>query len=102
MSFEFKAQWAPSFCFSEIFNKTFSHTAPTFEASNDSMSELRATVGNSYKCSAEENFQVTDKALVNVFNVQVQAFKVDGDKFGAGKRFTFWYGGGGNCSLIET
>ncbi|NP_990614.3 lysosome-associated membrane glycoprotein 1 isoform 1 precursor [Gallus gallus] len=57
--------------------------APTFEASNDSMSELRATVGNSYKCSAEENFQVTDKALVNVFNVQVQAFKVDGDKFGA-------------------
>lgn len=53
------------------------------------MSELRATVGNSYKCSAEENFQVTDKALVNVFNVQVQAFKVDGDKFGAGKRFMF-------------
>ncbi|NXJ13725.1 LAMP1 protein, partial [Odontophorus gujanensis] len=57
--------------------------APVFEASNDSMSELRATVGNSYRCSAEENFQVTDKALVNVFNVQVQAFKVDGDKFGA-------------------
>lgn len=60
-----------------------------FEASNDSMSELRATVGNSYKCSAEENLQVTDKALVNVFNVQVQAFKVDGDKFGTGKRFVF-------------
>lgn len=54
------------------------------------MSELRATVGNSYKCSAEENLQVTDKALVNVFNVQVQVFKIDGDKFGAGKRFTFW------------
>uniref|UniRef100_A0A8B9C608 Lysosome-associated membrane glycoprotein 1 n=1 Tax=Anser brachyrhynchus TaxID=132585 RepID=A0A8B9C608_9AVES len=57
--------------------------APVFEASNNSMSELRATVGNSYKCSAEENLQVTDKALVNVFNVQVQVFKVDGDKFGA-------------------
>ncbi|XP_032057667.1 lysosome-associated membrane glycoprotein 1 [Aythya fuligula] len=57
--------------------------APIFEASNNSMSELRATVGNSYKCSAEENLQVTDKALVNVFNVQVQVFKVDGDKFGA-------------------
>ncbi|NXN27976.1 LAMP1 protein, partial [Nycticryphes semicollaris] len=54
-----------------------------FEASNNSMSELRATVGNSYKCSAEENLQVTDKALVNVFNVQVQVFKIDGDKFGA-------------------
>ncbi|NXY87687.1 LAMP1 protein, partial [Alcedo cyanopectus] len=56
---------------------------PLFEASNSSMSELRATLGNSYKCSMEENLQVTDKALVNVFNVQVQAFKIDGDKFGA-------------------
>lgn len=54
------------------------------------MSELRATVGNSYKCSAEENLQVTDKALVNVFNVQIQVFRIDGDKFGAGKRFIFW------------
>ncbi|NXP03991.1 LAMP1 protein, partial [Thinocorus orbignyianus] len=54
-----------------------------FEASNNSMSELRATVGNSYKCSAEENLQVTEAALVNVFNVQVQVFKIDGDKFGA-------------------
>ncbi|NWH77724.1 LAMP1 protein, partial [Piaya cayana] len=54
-----------------------------FEASNNNMSELRATVGNSYKCSAEENLQVTDEALVNVFNVQVQVFKIDGDKFGA-------------------
>ncbi|XP_032853060.2 lysosome-associated membrane glycoprotein 1 isoform X1 [Tyto alba] len=56
---------------------------PKFEASNNSMSELRATVGNSYKCSAEENLQVTDQALVNVFNVQIQVFKIDGDKFGA-------------------
>ncbi|XP_075595745.1 lysosome-associated membrane glycoprotein 1 [Balearica regulorum gibbericeps] len=56
---------------------------PKFEASNNSMSELRATVGNSYKCSAEENLQVTDKALVNIFNVQIQVFKIDGDKFGA-------------------
>lgn len=54
------------------------------------MSELRATVGNSYKCSAEENLQVTDKALVNLFNVQIQVFRIDGDKFGAGKRFIFW------------
>ncbi|KAM9389793.1 lysosome-associated membrane glycoprotein 1 [Phaethornis superciliosus] len=56
---------------------------PQFEASNNSMSELRATVGNSYKCSAEENLQVTDKVLVNIFNVQIQVFKIDGDKFGA-------------------
>ncbi|KFP90972.1 Lysosome-associated membrane glycoprotein 1, partial [Apaloderma vittatum] len=56
---------------------------PQFEEANYNMSELRATVGNSYKCSAEENLQVTDKALVNVFNVQIQVFKIDGDKFGA-------------------
>ncbi|XP_062457660.1 lysosome-associated membrane glycoprotein 1 isoform X2 [Rhea pennata] len=55
---------------------------PKFEAYNNSMSELRASVGNSYKCSAEENLWVSDKALVNVFNVQIQVFKVDGDKFG--------------------
>ncbi|XP_026701634.1 lysosome-associated membrane glycoprotein 1 [Athene cunicularia] len=56
---------------------------PKFEASNNSMSDLRATVGNSYKCSAEENLQVTNDTLVNVFNVQIQVFKIDGDKFGA-------------------
>ncbi|XP_074715310.1 lysosome-associated membrane glycoprotein 1 isoform X1 [Strix uralensis] len=56
---------------------------PKFEASNNSMSDLRATVGNSYKCSAEENLQVTKDALVNVFDVQIQVFKIDGDKFGA-------------------
>ncbi|XP_032908258.1 lysosome-associated membrane glycoprotein 1 [Catharus ustulatus] len=55
---------------------------PSFEASNSSMSELRASVGNSYKCSSEENLQVTDQALLNVFNVQIQIFKIDGDKFG--------------------
>ncbi|NXC02367.1 LAMP1 protein, partial [Orthonyx spaldingii] len=55
---------------------------PDFEASNNSMSELRASVGNSYKCSSEEALQVTDQAFVNVFNVQIQIFKIDGDKFG--------------------
>ncbi|NXG07766.1 LAMP1 protein, partial [Sakesphorus luctuosus] len=55
---------------------------PKFEASNNSVSGLRATVGNSYKCNSEENLQVTDQALVNVFNVQIQVFKIDGDKFG--------------------
>ncbi|NXK95278.1 LAMP1 protein, partial [Formicarius rufipectus] len=55
---------------------------PKFEASNNSMSGLRATLGNSYKCNSEENLQVTDEALVNVFNVQIQVFKIDGDKFG--------------------
>ncbi|XP_033368886.1 cullin-4A isoform X3 [Parus major] len=55
---------------------------PEFKASKNNMSELRASVGNSYKCSSEENLQVTDQAFVNVFNVQIQIFKIDGDKFG--------------------
>ncbi|NXH87821.1 LAMP1 protein, partial [Edolisoma coerulescens] len=55
---------------------------PKFEASNNSMSDPRASVGNSYKCSSKETLQVTDQAFVNVFNVQIQVFKIDGDKFG--------------------
>ncbi|XP_036610369.1 lysosome-associated membrane glycoprotein 1 [Trichosurus vulpecula] len=56
---------------------------PTFEAFNNSLKELQATVGNSYKCNAEENVQVTDSFSVNIFRVRVQAFKVEGDKFGS-------------------
>lgn len=86
-----------SSCSSGLYNKTFSYTDPQFEASNNNMSELRASVGNSYKCSSEENLQVTDKALVNVFNVQIQVFKIDGDKFGPGKRFAF----GSHCQTQD-
>ncbi|XP_074048188.1 lysosome-associated membrane glycoprotein 1 [Macrotis lagotis] len=56
---------------------------PSFEAANDSLKELQATVGNSYKCNAEENVKVTDSFSVNIFRVRVQAFKVEGDKFGS-------------------
>uniref|UniRef100_A0A7M4G1U2 Lysosome-associated membrane glycoprotein 1 n=1 Tax=Crocodylus porosus TaxID=8502 RepID=A0A7M4G1U2_CROPO len=56
---------------------------PQFEAVNNSMSALGASVGNSYMCHAEENLLVTQGAFVNLFNVQVQVFKIDGDKFGA-------------------
>ncbi|XP_006017310.1 lysosome-associated membrane glycoprotein 1 isoform X2 [Alligator sinensis] len=56
---------------------------PQFEAVNNSMSELGASVGNSYMCNAEETLLVTQGAFVNLFSVQVQVFKIDGDKFGA-------------------
>nr|XP_006139002.1 lysosome-associated membrane glycoprotein 1 [Pelodiscus sinensis] len=55
---------------------------PKLDAFNNSMSELRATVGNSYKCNKEEKLWVTDQVFVNLFSVQVQAFKIDGNKFG--------------------
>lgn len=56
---------------------------PAFGAVNSSLKELQATVGNSYKCNAEENVHVTDGFSVNIFRVRVQAFKVEGDKFGS-------------------
>ncbi|KAM6178898.1 lysosome-associated membrane glycoprotein 1 [Rhynchocyon petersi] len=56
---------------------------PNFKAANDSLKALQATVGNSYKCNAEENIQVTKAFSVNIFKVWVQAFKVEGDDFGS-------------------
>uniref|UniRef100_A0A7N5JTW3 Lysosome-associated membrane glycoprotein 1 n=1 Tax=Ailuropoda melanoleuca TaxID=9646 RepID=A0A7N5JTW3_AILME len=52
-------------------------------AFNDSLSALKGTLGKSYKCVAEESILVSDRASLNVFNVQIQAFKITGDKFGA-------------------
>ncbi|XP_015423049.1 PREDICTED: lysosome-associated membrane glycoprotein 1 [Myotis davidii] len=56
---------------------------PTFQASNSSLRALQATVGNSYKCNAEEHIWVTEAFSVNIFKVWVQAFQVEGDKFGS-------------------
>nr|XP_056717942.1 lysosome-associated membrane glycoprotein 1 [Euleptes europaea] len=54
-----------------------------YNVTNNSLSELKATVGKSFKCIAEENIWVSDNASVNLFDVQLQAFKFEGDKFGA-------------------
>nr|KAF6427739.1 lysosomal associated membrane protein 1 [Rousettus aegyptiacus] len=56
---------------------------PTFKAANSSLRALQATMGNSYKCNAEEHIWVTEAFSVNVFKVWVQAFHVEGDKFGS-------------------
>uniref|UniRef100_H0X1H9 Lysosome-associated membrane glycoprotein 1 n=1 Tax=Otolemur garnettii TaxID=30611 RepID=H0X1H9_OTOGA len=56
---------------------------PHFTASNGSLMALQATLGNSYKCNAEERIQVTKAFSVNIFKVWVQAFKVEGGKFGS-------------------
>lgn len=60
-------------------------TDPTFKAANSSLRALQATMGNSYKCNAEEHIWVTEAFSVNVFKVWVQAFHVEGDKFGSGE-----------------
>ncbi|XP_044635598.2 lysosome-associated membrane glycoprotein 1 isoform X1 [Equus asinus] len=56
---------------------------PTFKAANSSLRALQATIGNSYRCNAEERLRVTEALSVNVFRVWVQAFQVEGDKFGS-------------------
>uniref|UniRef100_A0A8C9A7V5 Lysosome-associated membrane glycoprotein 1 n=1 Tax=Prolemur simus TaxID=1328070 RepID=A0A8C9A7V5_PROSS len=56
---------------------------PAFAAGNSSLRVLQATVGNSYKCNAQEHVQVTKAFSVNIFKVWVQAFKVEGNKFGS-------------------
>lgn len=56
---------------------------PTFKASNDSLRALQATMGNSYKCNAEEHIQVTQAFSLNIFKVWVQAFHIEGNKFGS-------------------
>lgn len=56
---------------------------------NNSLSALKATIGKSYKCVAEEIIQLSDKAALNIYNVQVQAFKIAGYKFGAGKFYEY-------------
>ncbi|KAG8137536.1 hypothetical protein E2320_004775 [Naja naja] len=58
-------------------------TEKSISVANYSLSALKATIGKSYKCVAEETIQVSDKAFVNMYNVQVQAFKIAGFKFGA-------------------
>ncbi|XP_036981570.2 lysosome-associated membrane glycoprotein 1 isoform X2 [Artibeus jamaicensis] len=56
---------------------------PTFKATNNSLREFQATMGNSYKCNSEEHIRVTDAFSVNIFKVWVQAFQVEGNKFGS-------------------
>lgn len=58
---------------------------PMLSTSNNSLKALQATMGNSYKCNTEEHIFVSKVLSLNVFSVQVQAFKVDSDRFGSGK-----------------
>ncbi|XP_053163136.1 lysosome-associated membrane glycoprotein 1 [Hemicordylus capensis] len=58
-------------------------TERTFNVSNNNLNALKASLGKSYKCVAEESIRVADNAFVNTFNIQVQAFKIDQGNFGA-------------------
>ncbi|KAL1773113.1 lysosome-associated membrane glycoprotein 1 precursor [Sigmodon hispidus] len=56
---------------------------PTLMASNHSLRALQATVGNSYKCNTEEHIHISNNFSLNIFRIQVQAFKVESDRFGS-------------------
>uniref|UniRef100_G1QER0 Lysosome-associated membrane glycoprotein 1 n=1 Tax=Myotis lucifugus TaxID=59463 RepID=G1QER0_MYOLU len=73
------------FFFQEIqLNMTLPDTKdPTFKATNSLLRALQATIGNSYKCNAKEHIWVTEAFSVNIFKVWVQAFQVEGGKFGS-------------------
>ncbi|XP_049634492.1 lysosome-associated membrane glycoprotein 1 [Suncus etruscus] len=54
-----------------------------FHAANTSLKALEASVGNSYKCNAEQQVRVTEAFSLNMYRVWLQAFRIDGGKFGS-------------------
>ncbi|EHB01169.1 Lysosome-associated membrane glycoprotein 1 [Heterocephalus glaber] len=56
---------------------------PTVQAANNSLRALQATIGSSYRCTTEERLRITPSFFLNLFSVQVQAFKVEGNRFGS-------------------
>ncbi|XP_062865480.1 lysosome-associated membrane glycoprotein 1a [Trichomycterus rosablanca] len=54
-----------------------------FSTSNSSLMEMPGTLGHSYMCSPEQTVSVVDTFSLNTFQVQVQPFGVQNNKFGS-------------------
>uniref|UniRef100_A0A8C2F0B7 Lysosomal-associated membrane protein 2 n=1 Tax=Cyprinus carpio TaxID=7962 RepID=A0A8C2F0B7_CYPCA len=52
-----------------------------FNASNNNLSLWEASVGSSYMCRKEQSYNITDKLTLNTFELQVQPFAVQNNKF---------------------
>ncbi|XP_016413735.1 lysosome-associated membrane glycoprotein 1-like isoform X2 [Sinocyclocheilus rhinocerous] len=52
-----------------------------FNASNNNLSLWEASVGSSYMCRKEQSYNITDKLTLNTFQLQVQPFAVQNNKF---------------------
>ncbi|XP_059377509.1 lysosome-associated membrane glycoprotein 2 isoform X3 [Carassius carassius] len=52
-----------------------------FNASNNNLSLWEASVGSSYMCNKEQSYNITDKLTINTFELQVQPFAVQNNKF---------------------
>ncbi|XP_026136272.1 lysosome-associated membrane glycoprotein 1-like isoform X2 [Carassius auratus] len=58
-------------------------TGNFFHASNNNLSLWEASVGSSYMCKKEQSYNITDKLTLNTFELQVQPFAVQNNKFNA-------------------
>lgn len=56
---------------------------PNFKAANNSLRVLEASLGRSYRCNSEQAVLITPALGLNLFQVWLQAFRVDGGQFGA-------------------
>ncbi|XP_058653909.1 lysosome-associated membrane glycoprotein 2 isoform X1 [Onychostoma macrolepis] len=52
-----------------------------FNASNNNLSLWEASVGSSYMCRKEQSYNITDKLTLNTFDLQVQPFAIQNNKF---------------------
>ncbi|XP_052010857.1 lysosome-associated membrane glycoprotein 2 isoform X2 [Xyrauchen texanus] len=52
-----------------------------FNESNTNLTLWEASVGSSYMCKKEQSFNISDKLAINIFELQVQPFAVQKDKF---------------------
>ncbi|XP_056411787.1 lysosome-associated membrane glycoprotein 1 [Hyla sarda] len=54
----------------------------TINVDSGSLSYLQTTTHKSYKCNAKQTLKITDDFSINTYNLQIQAFDIDGNKFG--------------------
>ncbi|RXN07394.1 lysosome-associated membrane glyco 2-like isoform X1 [Labeo rohita] len=52
-----------------------------FNVSNNNLSLWEASVGSSYMCKKEQSYNITDKLTLNTFELRVQPFGVQNNKF---------------------
>lgn len=57
--------------------------ASIFATTNGSTFFLKATLGKSYMCKTKQTLMISKEFSINTFNLQVQAYNVEGGKFGA-------------------
>ncbi|XP_068124192.1 lysosome-associated membrane glycoprotein 1 [Hyperolius riggenbachi] len=55
---------------------------PDFTADNSSLSYLQTTTRKSFKCNAKQTFQINNNFSIVTYNLQIQAFNFDENKFG--------------------